>query len=217
MLGVNNVYKFLKRIVKYYVLKIKWHNQLIFYFSSDVAYSSCFEGINKVGANSCFIGYMGRCSYIDKQSHIIGKVGRYTSIASNCKSVTGVHPYTYPFVSTCPMFYSTLKQNGKTYVSENKFVEFKYAKDNYPIIIGNDCWIGYGVTIIGGVTIGDGAVVLANAVVTKDVPPYAIVGGIPAKVIKYRFTDKDIQYLLALRWWDKSEDWIKKMHAILMI
>ena len=73
-------------------------------------------------------------------------------------------------------------------------------------------WLGYGTKILEGVTVGDGAVVAAGAVVTKDVPPYAIVGGVPAKVIKYRFSEEDIEYLLKLRWWDKAEEWIK-VHA----
>ena len=76
----------------------------------------------------------------------------------------------------------------------------RYSKGD--VIIGNDVWIGYGSTILSGVTIGDGAVIAANAVVTKDVEPYAIVGGIPAKTIKYRFDEKTIDKLLKLKWWD---------------
>ena len=70
------------------------------------------------------------------------------------------------------------------------------------IVVGNDVWIGYEAVILAGVTIGDGAVVGARAVVTKDVPPYAIVGGVPAKLIRKRFSDGVIQHLLALKWWD---------------
>ena len=69
-------------------------------------------------------------------------------------------------------------------------------------IIGNDVWIGYGATIMPGVTVGHGAVIATKAVVTKDVPPYAIVGGNPAKVIKMRFGESEIERLLALAWWD---------------
>ena len=70
------------------------------------------------------------------------------------------------------------------------------------VVIGNDVWIGMNATILSGVTIGDGAVVAAHAVVTKDVPPYAIVAGNPARVVKMRFSDDVIKYLLELKWWD---------------
>ncbi len=70
------------------------------------------------------------------------------------------------------------------------------------IIVGNDVWIGYESVILAGVTIGDGAIIAARAVVTKDVPPYAIVGGVPARLIRKRFSDPEITRLQALRWWD---------------
>ena len=73
-------------------------------------------------------------------------------------------------------------------------------------------WIGDNVLIKGGCRVGDGAIVGMGAVVTKDVPPYAIVGGVPAKVIRYRFTEEQIKKLLKIRWWDKDEDWIRS-HA----
>jgi len=69
-------------------------------------------------------------------------------------------------------------------------------------VIGNDVWMGRNATVIAGVSIGDGAVIAAGAVVTKDVPPYAIVGGIPAKIIRYRFAPEQIEALLRIRWWD---------------
>ena len=76
--------------------------------------------------------------------------------------------------------------------------------------IGNDVWIGNGVTILSGVRVGDGAVLAARAVVTKDIPPYAIAAGCPAKVIKYRFTKKTRKKLLELRWWDWPEEKIQR-------
>ncbi|MCI9352633.1 MAG: CatB-related O-acetyltransferase [Lawsonibacter sp.] len=74
------------------------------------------------------------------------------------------------------------------------------------IVVGNDVWIGYEAVILAGVTIGDGAIVAARAVVTKDVPPYTIVGGVPAKPIRKRFSDGEIAQLQALRWWDWPEE-----------
>ncbi len=70
------------------------------------------------------------------------------------------------------------------------------------IVVGNDVWIGYEAVILAGVTIGDGAIVAARAVVTQDVPPYTIVGGVPARPIRKRFSDQEIERLLTLRWWD---------------
>ena len=199
----------IKRIIKYLYFKIKYHNKLSFTFSCDISINSIFEGMNKVYSNTLFSGYMGKGSYIAPNSVIRGKIGRFTSIASRCHVVNGIHPYTYPYVSTSPIFISLLKQNGYTFVSEQKMKEHKYAVGKYDIVIGNDCWIGEGVTFIAGVTIGDGAVILAGAIVTKDVPPYAIAAGVPAKIIKYRYSEEDINFLLKFRWWDKDCAWLK--------
>ncbi len=76
--------------------------------------------------------------------------------------------------------------------------------------IGSDVWIGIDVTLIGGVEIGDGAVVLTKAVVTKDVPPYAIVGGVPARIIGYRYDEETIKFLQNIKWWDMSPEWLKR-------
>lgn len=78
------------------------------------------------------------------------------------------------------------------------------------ITVGNDVWIGYEALILAGVTIGDGAIIGSRAVVTKDVPPYTIVGGIPAKLIRKRFDNETINELLKLRWWDWNEEKIKR-------
>lgn len=77
-------------------------------------------------------------------------------------------------------------------------------------MIGSDCWIGYDVKVVQGVKIGDGAMVLTGAVVTKDVPPYAIVGGVPAKVMKYRFDEETINFLLECKWWNNKIEWFSK-------
>ena len=78
------------------------------------------------------------------------------------------------------------------------------------IVVGNDVWIGYEAVILAGVTIGDGAIIGARAVVTKDVPPYTIVGGVPAKQIRKRFNEETIDILLKLKWWDWSKERIAK-------
>ena len=90
---------------------------------------------------------------------------------------------------------------------EKKMREAYIAKSSRPLpIIGNDVWIGYGATILNGVSVGDGAIIAAGAVVTKDVEPYSIVGGNPARVIRKRFSDKDIETLLRIKWWEYGPD-----------
>jgi hypothetical protein len=102
-------------------------------------------------------------------------------------------------VSTSPLFFSTAKQCGTTFADSNCFKEFGN------VAIGNDVWIGARVTIKDNIRVGNGAVVAAGAVVVKDVPPYAIVGGVPARIIRFRFEDNIIQQLQKLQWWDWSE------------
>lgn len=205
----------LKHLIKYIFHKLKHRRQLSFSVSSVISMQSTFEGYNKIGPNCFFSGKMGIGSYIAEHSLIEGKIGRYTSIAPYCQIVTGVHPFSYPFASTSPMFFSLAKQTGHTFADKQNFTEFRYAEDNYPVVIGNDCWIGQRATIISGITIHDGAMILAGAVVTKDVPPYAIVGGVPAKILRYRYNKETIEYLLKLKWWDKSTKWLKNNWSLL--
>lgn len=80
----------------------------------------------------------------------------------------------------------------------------------HPIQIGNDVWIGSNALIKSDVTIGDGAVVAAGAVVTENVEPYVIVGGVPAKLIRYRFTTEQIEALLRIKWWDRDDSWFQE-------
>ena len=201
---------YLKRRLKQFLLKRRYKG-VWFHPTSDVSLNSRFEGKCKVSKGAIFNGEMGFGTNIGDDARIFGKVGRFTSIAPGSTVVSGVHPMTYPFVTTSPAFYSLLRQCNFTFAERQMFEEFRFADEakKFPVIIGNDVWIQRDAKVISGVTIGDGAVVLAGAIVTKDVPPYAIVGGIPAKVVNYRYTPEDIDFLLDLKWWEKGEQWWK--------
>jgi serine acetyltransferase len=97
----------------------------------------------------------------------------------------------------------------------NKNVSQEETNERGDVVVGNDVWIGYGATIIGPATIGDGAIIGASALVIGDVPPYAVVGGVPAKVLKYRFQEGEIQKLLSVKWWEKNEKEIKDLENFL--
>lgn len=148
-----------------------------------------------------FIHYVkvGDYSYIAKNSHISNcEIGKFCSIGPNFSCGMGSHPLNG--ISTSPMFYSTAKQNGLSLCEKNTFHEQKLTT------IDNDVFIGANVTVLDGVHISDGAVIGAGAVVTKDIPPYAIAVGVPAKVIKYRFDNEIIKGLLERRWWDDPDE-----------
>lgn len=202
----------IKRVIKLYKVKFKQKN-VFFSRKSNIDRHAVFEGQNKIGMESWFEGYMGFGTYIGDQCTINAKIGRYCSIGHKVTVLTGTHP-SHTYVSTHPAFFSLGLQNGTTYVKNQKFKEKIYAdeKNKYGCIIGNDVWIGYNATIMGGCIIGDGAIIAAGALVKNNVEPYTIVAGQPAKVIGKRFSDDKIDYLIKYEWWNKPEDWIKK-HA----
>ena len=151
---------------------------------------------------------IGYYSYVGKDVYVANKettIGKYCSIARNACIGTTQHPTN--FLSTHPVFYLDMRY-GPDLPPECRC---KFDKVKPPCRIGNDVWIGVNAVIMDGITVGDGAVVAAGAVVTKDVPPYAIVGGVPAKLIRYRFSPEIIKALLELRWWDLPIEKIKHL------
>jgi len=185
-----------------------WHNQFKFnklrqgylalILKSDIQPNVCVES-NSMILESC----IGSFTYVSVNTWILkGFIGKFCSIGPNCMFGWGIHP-SRNFVSTHPIFYSTKKQAGIT------FSDIDYLEERKSIKVGNDVWIGANVIVLDGITIGDGAIIAAGAVVTKDVPPYAIYGGVPAKLIHYRFEPEVIDFLINFQWWDKEQEWLR--------
>jgi len=165
------------------------------YIKSSVLNSQIGENVKLNGLHHLTNSSIGNYTYISENSKINNAtIGRFCSIGPNLICGWGIHPING--ISTSPMFYSTLKQNGITLSSIDKIQEIR------PVTIGNDVFIGANVTILDGIIIGDGAVIAAGAVVNKNVPAYSIVGGVPAKIIKYRFNNAQIESLIKIKWWE---------------
>jgi acetyltransferase-like isoleucine patch superfamily enzyme len=175
--------------IKYYIAKLL--NKLFGYKTNRLKLDELINsGLLKIGDYT----YQWQALQIDTNlgSEACVSIGKFCSIAKDIRIITGgIHPTDW--VSTYP-FRVKFNLPGK-------------YKDGIPstkgdIIIGNDVWIGTGATILSGVKIGDGAVIAAGAVVTKDIPDYALVGGVPAHIIRYRFNSEQISKLKNIQWWN---------------
>lgn len=194
-------------------MKIEHKSNSIICKNAYLRDSCSLDGMDYIGENTQLENvHIGKCVYIGRDARISNTIIGNYSCVGNIQTYIGKHPIKGENISIHPAFYSTAKQYGFTYVNEQSFQEDTWldSKKRIQINIGNDTWIGYGVCILSGVTIGDGAIVGANSLVTKDIEPYAIYAGIPAKKIGMRFDDDTINKLLKLRWWDKDDAWIEQ-------
>lgn len=184
------------------------------YTHSDYVYIFDNESYNKedIEFRGCIVGrYTYGYQKLLQDFPLAIKIGRYCSINDTARICNN---HSIECVTTHPLldyrqFYSWDKQESRKKYLEKYGTHFNNVpfqdssiRKNEPVVIGNDVWIGANVVILPGVHIGDGAVLAAGAVITKDVEPYAIVGGVPAKLIRYRFSEEIIDKFLKIQWWD---------------
>ena len=165
--------------------------------------STILEGCNYLGRGAIVRkSYIGKYSYIVSGKLSLAKIGRFCSIAQGVV-VGGLGRHPLDLLSTHPIFFS---DNG---IYKKPWARRPDFREHDEVSMGSDVWIGAHAMILDGVSIGHGSVVATGAVVTKDVSPYSVVGGVPAKVIKMRFDEGTVQRLLELNWWDSGEDLLR--------
>lgn len=153
---------------------------------------------------------IGAHTYIANNTDIENaEIGMYCSIADHCR--IGMSGHSLSYLSTSPIFTQTVNGLQERWIDKDVF---KHKSEEERVFLGNDVWVGSHVLINGGVTVGHGAVIGAGAVVVKDVPPYAIVGGVPAKVIRSRFSNEVIEKLLEFQWWNLPDETLKEHIAL---
>ena len=182
-------------------------------FTSQLLHQTVKHPNIEVGAFSYYSGYYHKHSFIVCVHYLLDKkgtdrliIGNYCSIGSGVTFIMGGNQgHRADWVSTFPFHFQAniFKEASNAYIKSGDTT------------IGHDVWIGSEAMIMAGVSIGDGAIIASRAVVTKDVPPYAVVGGNPAKVLKYRFDEEKIKVLLDLQWWHWSEEKIKNSMNLL--
>lgn len=178
-------------------------------FSSQLLHETVKHQNIETGVFSYYSGYHHKHDFVECVRYLHDKrkdvdkliIGNYCSIGSGAVfMMAGNQGHNSQWVSTFPFYFQANI--------------FKTAKNGFEksgnTTIGNDVWIGSEAMIMSGITIGDGAIIASRAVVTKDVPPYAVVGGNPATVLKYRFSEEEIKQLLTMKWWNWKEDKVKE-------
>jgi len=193
--NLKNVYRHMFHRARQPDASIQW-NAIV---SLDSSLGTKVKVLDECRVFNCNIG---RFTYLGSGCHFERtKIGAFSSIGSQVICGRGTHPLN--LISTYPGFYTDQAQGAEFFGVTSTFA------DAPKTCIGSDVWIGDRATIIGGVEVGHGAVIAAGAVVTHNVPAFAIVGGVPAKVIRYRFPEALIAKIIASKWWDAPSDHIR--------
>lgn len=173
--------------------------------------TTIFEGNNRINRYCHLYGaHVGTGTYMGDECVFNSTyIGRYCALGAGIRVSIGDHPI-HKVVSIHPAFFSNKKQAGFTFCKQDVWKSSKQKANQYACTIGNDVWIGDEVTILGGVSIADGSVIGAGAVVIKDTEPYGIYAGVPAKKIGSRFTEEEIKQLLMIQWWNLDFDELSK-------
>lgn len=201
----------MKRLAKiiiaiYYQIRY-WRKCKLHVFSSTIINNCSFEGKNIIG-RSTYLNHtiVGFGSYIGMYGEFTNcTIGKFCSIGNNVRVVSATHPTN--MVSTHPAFYSD--SYPLSFVEESKFCEHLTTANNNECEIGNDVWIGDNVLLKGGIKVGDGAIIGMGSIVLHDVEPYSIIAGVPAHLIRKRFSDILISELLKTKWWDFPLSWLR--------
>jgi chloramphenicol O-acetyltransferase type B len=188
--------------------KWRWQRQVPGFWASlnSSADALCqFSDYNRLYARTQLANVsIGRCTYLAGARCGNATIGSFCSIGPDA-IIGGMGHHPTHWLSTHPVFYSSFRQAGLTFSERSQFEELRRTT------LGNDIWIGARAVVLDGVQIGHGAIVAAGAVVTKDVPPYAIVGGVPAKVLRYRFPQEVVELLLKWQWWNLPLDILQQL------